>query len=239
MPGAELVLTEDLQRFIAGDDGVAGYVDFLRKRMYLSAELLAGRVDRAHAPDLVALNHYTHSERYVFTAPDGGVGDVPSVYVAGEEPPRAGVLLSDAAARLGLLLALGEVHVHAPVAERVRWLAQHIDDVRALRDVGVDVRAVGVWAAFGMTDWHSLLQTDDDVLEDGVFTFARPGAAPKRTALADAVETLANDGSIADDRTRGWWERDDRYLSLDEMLAMRAQGLPEGDHLVRARSAVL
>ncbi len=261
-PAAEFVLTEDLQRFAAGDAGVSGYAAFLRERGFLSAELLAGRVDAAHplaaflvercgvhprelaeiraralAPDLVAFNHYPHSERYLFSAPDGTVGDVPAVYVEGQPVPRAGPLLRAAAERLRLPLALGEVHVHAPAAERVRWLAQHVDDVRALRADGIDVRAVGVWAAFGMTDWHSLLRGEADQREDGVFAFAGPGEAPQRTALADAVEALARTGRVGAAGAPGWWEREDRYLTLAEMLAMRDRGEPEGDHLVRARTA--
>jgi len=106
--------------------------------------LLAGRIDAAHplarflvagcgvhpgelaeiraragAPDLVAFNHYPHSERYLFSAPDGTICDVPAVYVRGEPPPRAAPLLAAAASRLGLPLALGEVPVHAPAGERV------------------------------------------------------------------------------------------------------------------------
>lgn len=261
IPHAQFVLTEDLQRFVAGDEGVAQYVGFLRERMYLSAELLAGRVDadhplapflvahcgihprelaeihaRAFVPDLVAFNHYPHSERYVFTAPDGSVGDVPAVYVHGEQPPRARPLLAAAAERLRLPLALGEVHVHAPAQERVRWLGQHVDDVRGLRGAGVDVRAVGVWAAFGMTGWHALLREDPGVPEDGVFAFAGPSRTPARTPLADAVVTLARTGAVEETGTRGWWEREDRYLSLPELLAARDRGLPEGEHIVQARA---
>jgi dTDP-4-dehydrorhamnose reductase len=260
-PAAEFVLTEDLQRFAAGDDGVRDYAAFLRERCFLSAELLAGRVDGAHplhaflvercavhpselaeirahaiAPDLIAFNHYPHSERYLFTAADGTIGDVPAVYVAGQPAPRVAPLLRVAAERLRLPLALGEVHVHASGPERVRWLAQHADDVRALRADGLDLRAIGVWAAFGMTDWHSLLRDENDVREDGVYAFAAPGETPRRTELADAVEALVRTGRIADDGTRGWWEREDRYLPLAEM-AERDMDEPEGDHLVRARTA--
>lgn len=262
VPDAALVMTEDLQRFSAGDPALDGYAAFLRERMYLSVELLAGRFDQRHAlygfltercgvlrselaeiraravvPDLVAFNHYAHSERYLFTAPDGSIGDVPAVYVAGEAPPRAAPLLLAAADRLRLPLALGEVHVHAPADERVRWLAQHVDDAYALRARGIVLQAIGVWAAFGMTDWHSLLRDDADVIEDGVFTFAGGGGTPQRTALADAVEGLARTGRVCADRIRGWWEAEDRYLTLDEMLVMRDRGLPEGDHLVRVRVA--
>lgn len=263
VPDAEFVLTEDLQSFTAGDATVRPYVAHLRERAYLSAELLAGRVDEGHplagfliercgvsrselaairaravVPDLVAFNHYPHSERYLFAARDGGIGDVPRVYVPGEEPPRARPLLAAAATRLGIPLALGEVHVHAPASERVRWLAQHVADVRALRTMDVDLRAVGVWAAFGMTDWHSLLRNDDGVAEDGIFTFAWGAQTPRRTELADAVERLARTGVLAESGEPGWWERDDRFLPLDELLAMRDAGIPEGDHLVAVRVPV-
>jgi len=255
IPGAEFVLTEDLQRYSVGDPGVAEYVEFLRERVYLSVELVAGRVGDDHAlapfllercgvnagelamlrrdaavPDLVAFNHYPHSERHLATHA-AGAADVPAVYVAGEPPPRIGPLLRAAAQRLRLPLALGEVHVHAPEPERVRWLAQHVDDVQALRDEGVDVRALGAWAAFGMVDWHSLLRQRERVTEDGIYTFAGPNGTPQPTAVATALRVLAAGGSIDDGDVRGWWERSDRPLPLEQLVAMRDAGIPEGDHL--------
>jgi dTDP-4-dehydrorhamnose reductase len=260
-PAAELVVTEDLQRFTAADPGVAGYADFLRERAFVSIELLAGRVRAGHAlhafliercavganelatiaahaipPALVAFNHYPHSERYLFTARDGTIGDVPAVYVAGEPPLRAYGLLRAAAERLALPLALGEVHVDAPAAERVRWLAQHAADVEALRAGGVDVRAIGVWAAFGMVDWHSLLRERANATEDGIYTFARPHGIPRPTVLAAAVADLARGERIDDRGARGWWERDARLRTLAELCALRDAGLPEGSH-VRAAGA--
>jgi dTDP-4-dehydrorhamnose reductase len=260
IPGAQLVVTEDLQRFAAGDVRAREYTDFLRQRMYLGIELLAGRVDAAHPlqpylrercglteteleslrvhavePSLVAWNHYPHSERYLFTKADGSVGDVPAVYVHGEAPPRAADLLRDAAARLQLPVALGEVHVHAPADERVRWFVQHLDDVRALRAEGVDLRAIGAWAAFGMRDWHSLLRADAGVTEDGIFTFAGPDGTPQPTAVADLIARLARGEAVDDGGVAGWWERPERVRPLPALLAAQAAGEPEGDHLVRAR----
>jgi dTDP-4-dehydrorhamnose reductase len=253
---AEFVITEDLQRYTAGDDGVAAYVAFLRERVWLSVELVAGRVGSEHpltayltercgvnafelavmqrdaaAVDLVAFNHYPHSERYVFTAEDGSTGDVPAVYVAGEGSPAAGPLLRAAAERLRLPLALGEVHVNAPAPERVRWLAQHVADVEALRTGGVDVRAVGAWAAFGMVDWHSLLRRRDGVSEDGIYTFAGRVGVPQPTAVAGALRALTAGRGIDDGGVRGWWERPERLRSPGELLALRAAGRPEGDHI--------
>jgi dTDP-4-dehydrorhamnose reductase len=179
----------------------------------------------------VAFNHYPHSERSIFSGPDGVAGDVPAVYVAGEPSPRVAPLLRAAAARLALPLAIGEVHINAPADERVRWLAQHVEDVHALRAEGVDVRAIGAWAAFGMVDWHSLLRTRARVIEDGIYTFAGASGTPEPTAVADALRVLAAGGTIDDGGVRGWWERPERLRSIEELVAMRAAGLPEGDHV--------
>ncbi len=256
IPDAQLVTTEDLQRFTAADAGARSLVDFLRERRWLSVELLQGRIVPGHAmhaylteqcgvstnelrelaaratpPDLAAFNHYPHSERYLFTQTSGETGDVPAVYVAAEPALRVEPLLREAAARLGLPLAIGEVHINASARERVRWLAQHHDDAQVLVAEGIDVRAVGVWAAFGMIDWHSLLRARTGVIEDGIYTFAAPGAVPQPTLLTDAVKQLAAGLSIADDGTRGWWERPERLRTPEELCALRDRGVPEGEHV--------
>jgi dTDP-4-dehydrorhamnose reductase len=255
-PEAQFVLTDDLQRFTAAGEGVAAYAAFLRERVFLSVELVAGRVDDTHPlaayllaqaklteselaelraaatpPDLVAFDHYVHSERYLFTPDGGGIGDVPAVYVADEPAPRAGPLLQAAWERLRLPLALGEVHIHAPQGERVRWLTQHAEDVAAARAAGADVRAIGAWAAFGMVDWQSLLRRTDGVSEDGIYTFAGPAGTPQPTAVADAVRALVRGERIAG-APSGWWERPERLRSAEELSARARGGLAEGTHIV-------
>jgi len=212
-------------------DGTHSLAAFLRDRCGVSDAELVAMQRGATVPDLVAFNHYPHSERYVFSAADGSAGDVPAVYVAGEPSPRVAPLLRAAAARLRLPLAIGEVHINAPALERVRWLAQHLDDARALRADGVDVRAVGAWAAFGMIDWHSLLRTRARVIEDGIYTFAGPNGTPEPTAVADALRLVASGGTLADDGTRGWWERPERLRDVAELVALRDAGVPEGEHV--------
>jgi dTDP-4-dehydrorhamnose reductase len=261
-PAAELVMTEDLQRFTAADPRVADYVAFLRERAMLSIELTAGRVAPGHplyaflvercavgadelaeivagavVPELVAFNHYPHSERYLSAGPNGDIADVPAVYVAGEPPLAVGPLLQAAARRLRLPLALGEVHVDAPAAERVRWFGQHLAAVQTLRAAGDDVRAVGAWAAFGMVDWHSLLRARAGATEDGIYTFAGPRAIPQPTAMSAAVAAAARGEHVDDGGVRGWWERDERLRTPAELVAARVAGLPEGHH-IRAAAGV-
>ena len=47
---------------------------------------------------------------------------------------------------------------------------------------------------------------------------------------------LARDRALAPNGVLGWWEREDRFLALDELLARAVNGVPEGDHVVRART---
>jgi hypothetical protein len=103
-------------------------------------------------------------------------------------------------------MALSEVHVSGTEDERVRWLLQRYDDVVALRGEGVDVRAFGAWAAFGMVDWNSLLRERAGSKEDGLYTCAGSGAEPEWTLVAEALRSLASGmrGSLSS--RPGWWE---------------------------------
>ena len=96
-PSARFVVTEDLQSFTALDRSVERYVEHKRERMYLSLELVMGRVRPGHAlyryltescgigplleriarharpPDLVGWNYYPNSERALGRHPDGAI----------------------------------------------------------------------------------------------------------------------------------------------------------------------
>lgn len=212
-PDAKLVMTEDLQRFTAGDAGVRDYVAHKRERMYLSAELLMGRVvpghalyryltedcnvstarlrtiaERATPPDVMGFNYYPNSERYLFTG-DRGIQNVPAVTVE-KRPITPRPLLRAAYERLGVTLAISEIHVHGDESERTRWLQARVGDAIALREEGVPVAAAGAWAAFGMIDWHSVLRAREGVVEDGIYTFARAGESPQPTAVSRALQAL-------------------------------------------------
>lgn len=213
VPDAQLVLTEDLQRFTIGDEGVRAYVEHKRERMYLSAELLMGRVVPGHAlyhyltqtcnvsairlrairdaatpPDVMGFNYYPNSERYLFTG-DHGFENVPARQKEEREPtPRP--LLRAAYERLGLPLALSEIHLYADEDARAKWLLDRVADVVALRDEGLPMVAAGAWAAFGMIDWYSVLRERDRVVEDGIYTFAGAGGTPQPTAVSRTLAAL-------------------------------------------------
>jgi dTDP-4-dehydrorhamnose reductase len=233
-PGAQFVITEDLQSFTALDPRVEDFVAHKRERMYLSVELAMGRVVPGHAlyaylagtcgvpqerlarvaahasaPDVVGWNYYPNSERVLSVDAHGRTLNRARVEVEpGTLLPR--VLLRAAAARLGLPFGLSEVHVNADERGRVRWLLQRYADLRALAQEGLPVRMFGVWAAFGMVDWDSLLRRREGCLEDGIFTFAGPGGEPRETAVAQAVRALARGEKVPLPEEPGWWETQGR-----------------------------
>lgn len=218
IPGAQLVVTEDLQGFTAGNAEAETYVAFLRERRWLSLELVLGRVDRDHPlwsyltreagvpvsrlrevvaravrVDLAGWNWYPYSERFISSS-HGIVHDLGAVEVVGSAlSPRP--LLREAYARLDLPQALSEVHLNAPEDDRARWLLQRYDDALALRDEGIPVQAVGAWAAFGMIDWDSLLCERRGSVEDGIFTFEPAERTPRETAVSRALRALARRGA--------------------------------------------
>jgi dTDP-4-dehydrorhamnose reductase len=231
IPAARFMLTEDLQSFTAADERVAGYVAHKRERMYLSCELLQGRIVDGHPmqryltgrcgvaqgelqsfarrpqpPDVVGWNYYPYSERRLSSTAGGGHANLGMVEV---EPHRLNLqpLLRRAHARLGLPLALAEVHVRGTERERVRWMLGRYDDVCAVAAGGVPIVAFGAWAAFGMVDWDSLLRSDAGVAEDGIYTYAGPGGEPAPTLVAETVAALATGRSTAMPAELGWWEQ--------------------------------
>jgi len=232
VPDATFLLTEDLQSFTAADEHVAAYVDHKRDRMYLSCELLQGRIVDGHPmerylrercgvpradlealarrpqpPDVMGWNYYPNSERWLESDGNGGHRNLGVVDLAPERLDMR-ALLRAAHARLNLPFALSEVHVLGNERERARWMVQRFDDATAVRDEGVPVVAFGAWAAFGMVDWTSLLCRHEQVAEDGIFTCAGPRGEPRRTMVADVVQDLAAGRIPSAPAEPAWWERE-------------------------------
>jgi dTDP-4-dehydrorhamnose reductase len=246
IPGARLVQTEDLGMTHA----TAPLVDQAaheNERRWLSLDLLAGRVGPTHPlyrflvdaeitpaelaafeqgaskPDLIGINYYLTSERFLdhrtHSYPDhepGGNGrdgyvDVEAVRVAGLEgdiglTPR----LCEAWERYGVPLAVTEVHHGCTREEQLRWFIEVRDQCGQLRREGVDLRAFTLWSLFGNVDWRSLITREDGVYDVGAFDIRAP--RPRPTAVAAAAKAFATgepfDHPALD--APGWWRRPDR-----------------------------
>jgi dTDP-4-dehydrorhamnose reductase len=170
-------------------------------------------------PDIIGVNHYLTSDRFldhrVDRYPEGLRGsnavrdfvDIEGVRALQPPPPGLSGVLREAWARYGIPLAVTEVHNGCTREEQLRWTWQAWRTAQALRDEGMDLRAVTVWALFGSCGWNTLL-TEPGNYEAGAFD-AR-GPAPRPTALARLIGTLAGAGPgelhpvLAG---QGWWAR--------------------------------
>jgi dTDP-4-dehydrorhamnose reductase len=250
-PGAKLIQTEDLGKTFS--TGLLGYqARFENERRWLSLDLLCGRVDAKSAwwpiltssgisesilssfvsspcfPDVIGINHYLTSERYLDEnlAPypersHGGNGrhryaDVEAVRVKlpGADTGLA-ERLSEVWDRYRRPLAITEAHLGCTDDEQVRWLLDVWSTSSRMKRAGVEIRAVTIWSLFGAYDWNSLLTRMNGYYEPGAFDARHK--PPRRTVLSRVATALAKAGSYedADIIGRGWWERDDRYYASD------------------------
>jgi dTDP-4-dehydrorhamnose reductase len=260
--GAELVQTEDLGR-IASTRALESQRDFENERRWLTWDALNGMLTDEHPcwrylvnasngneralrtlaeepcpPQLIGINHYITSERYLDDRVEryaldeiGGNGravyaDVAQVQV--DPGARVGLrgLLRETWDRYRSPIAVTECHIGCTREEQMRWLGEVWSDACDARDHGIDVRAVTTWALLGSYDWNSLVTRESDHYEPGVFD-AR-GPVPRPTALAAMVRALASDGQYEHPvlATSGWWHRD-REASAPPILiadAGRAAG---------------
>jgi len=195
-PRARLVQTEDLGK-IHSTPTLRYQAEFENERRWLTFDLLCGRVRRGHPmwgyltwagvegtelewfaanacpPDIVGVNHYLTSERFLDERLErypkhthGGNGrhayaDVEAVRARAEGCAGPRKLLKEAWDRYRLPLAVTEAHLGCTREEQLRWFVEVWDAARSLReDEGADVRAVTAWAMLGSFDWDSLLTRD-------------------------------------------------------------------------------
>jgi dTDP-4-dehydrorhamnose reductase len=244
-PQAKLVQTEDLG-FTFATRPCAEQADYENERRWLCWDLLAGKVTPDHPlhlhlvrhglsellkaiaddpcpPDVVGVNHYLSSERFLDHRVEryplhrrGGNGrmdyaDVEAVRAVAPGPMGLERLLEQAWERYGLPLAVTEVHNGCTRDEQMRWAHEAWLSARRLRARGVPVKAVTMWSLLGSIDWNRLLTIDTGHYEVGVFD-VRTGS-PRPTAMVELCRKMAA-GEVVDDpvvAAPGWWSRDIRY----------------------------
>jgi dTDP-4-dehydrorhamnose reductase len=247
IPDAQLVQTEDLSKVFSTPllDYQARYEN---ERRWLTFDLLLGRLDRRHPwfarfndygiaeselmafveepcpPDIIGVNHYLTSERFLDHRRDrwpaamtsSGNGrhryvDLEAVRV--EMPPGATgpeARLRELCERYDVPVAVTEVHHGCSRDEQLRWFAEVWRSATVLAAEGKPLRAVTAWALFGSYDWNSLLMRRDACYEPGAFDVRSP--VPRLTAMGRVVRAIAAGGQpnhpVLD--TPGWWRRDAR-----------------------------
>jgi dTDP-4-dehydrorhamnose reductase len=246
-PHAKLVQTDDLSKTY-GTPEMAWLSNFFNERRWLSWDLLCGKVEPGHAlwdylvgngaapeqllwfrdnpcpPDVIGVNYYATSERWLDHRPERYPEDRRHVYEgvahADIETPRAlatptpgiGPLLQETWDRYGLPIAITEAHIDANREDQLRWLLEIWNAANAVRKNGADVRAVTVWALLGSFDWNCLVTECRGYYEPGPFDVR--GGAPRPTALATMMRELSSGRPLSSPvlQGQGWWRRPGRFL---------------------------
>jgi dTDP-4-dehydrorhamnose reductase len=247
-PDAGLVQTDDLGKTFS-TPLLAYQAEHDNERRWLTFDVLCGRLEPAHplwgffthraglteadlavfrdgsgAPDILGINHYLTSDRFLDHRyqdyPEAHWGDNGRHRFADAEAVRVelpqneiGVAarLREAWERYRRPIAVTEAHHGCTRDEQVRWLLEVWNGADTVRREGADIRAVTAWSLFGTVDWNTLLTERRGIYEPGVFDVR--GEKPRPTALAHAVAALARDGAydhpVLDQP--GWWRRDSRF----------------------------
>ncbi len=247
-PRARLIHTEDGGGFFSAP-ALESFRAEREVRRWLGTDLLCGTVTPGHPafqllrehgipageilwfadnpcpPDVLGLNYYVTSDRYLddrldlyppyFPGGDSGsepLVDIEAVRVNHDASIGVTAMLTAAWERYRLPLAITEAHLGGPPDDQVRWLADVWKQACAARALGADVQAVTVWALLGSWNWCNLCMEDAGRYEPGAFDVSH--GVPQPTPYTEFVKALAAHGSgdhpaLAEP---GWWTRDERFL---------------------------
>ncbi|NLR57698.1 sugar nucleotide-binding protein [Chitinophaga polysaccharea] len=242
IPDAQLVQTEDICK-IFSTPLLAYQAAYENERRWLSLDLLCGSIDETHKmwpilrsyaiseeelqwfsqhpcpPDIIGVNHYPTSSRYLDEQCDsypehyhGGnleyrYADVEALRKVDYNDMSLYVLLKEVWERYQLPIAVTEAHICSGREEQLRWLKEFWDTGQLLFREGVDIRAVTAWSLLGSFDWNSLVTRDNGFYESGVFDIR--GQYRRPTALADLMVCLAENKLFEHPvmASQGFWRR--------------------------------
>jgi dTDP-4-dehydrorhamnose reductase len=121
-------------------------------------------------------------------------------------------ILTEAAERYHLPLAITEVHLGCTREHQLRWLNEAWTAAHDLRSAGVDIRGVTLWSLLGSFGWDALLTGESHTYEPGAFDLRAP--SPRPTALARMARELTTNGTYSHPVVRGpgWWRTSARLL---------------------------
>ncbi len=239
-PEARLVQTEDLGCTYAQAD-LADQARFDNTRRWMTWDLLFGRVTAEHVlwrrlarfglgdrlraiaddpcpPDIVGINHYLTSDRFLDARCEGYPGicvggnghqryvDVEAVRVLSAAPAGLENACREAWRRYGAPIAITEAHNGCTREEQIRWFADAWRCAQRLRKEGIDFRAVTAWSLLGAFDWDSLMTRRLGHYEPGAFDVS--SGAPRMTALGRYIQNLGADQNAQPEiGGDGWWRR--------------------------------
>jgi len=246
-PSAKLVQTEDLGK-VYSTPALQYQADFENERRWLSFDLISGKIVPAHplwnylmesgveiadlaflnsqpiAPDIMGVNYYITSERFLdenlSLYPAGSHGgnvfqqyaDVEAVRV--DIPARMSLkeLVMEAWERYRWTIAFTEVHLQCTREEQMRWLYEIWNTALSLQGENIPVVAVTVWALFGSFGWNNLLTEKGGEYESGAYILRNN--VPEPTALLKLMKVLLTGREVRHPvlEVTGWWHSRERIL---------------------------
>jgi dTDP-4-dehydrorhamnose reductase len=259
-PIAKLIQTEDITK-VYSTPLLKYQADFENNRRWISFDLLCGKVNNQHPlwdhlrwvgiaaseltffldnpcpPDIIGLNYYVTSERFLDEHLDrynpeshGGNGhhqyaDVAAVRVLHTDGLRG--LLQETWKRYKIPIAITEAHLHCTREEQLRWFNEIWNVCTLACNEGISIKAVTAWALLGAYDWNTLLTQHSKYYESGVFDCRNNVLRP--TALANLIQSFTGKTywhpTMA---TKGWWHQFDRFIHKPALIpnSLRLQEKP-------------
>lgn len=248
-PKARLIQTDDIGR-CQSTEGLTDQRDFENERRWLGYDVLSGRFTREHPlhgyakksgiedemlswnvenpcpPDVIGLNHYHLSNRFLDERLElypewshGGNGvkryaDVGAIDSGQVDPPKPASIMLEAWERFHIPVAITEVHTMGNREEQMRWFHYMYLQASEARTQGVDVKAITCWSLLGTFDWNRLCTTNDMFYEPGVFELCPNRLTPKLTGLGMLIKDLIKKNPIEHPMLKapGYWETNRRVL---------------------------
>ncbi|GGY61203.1 hypothetical protein GCM10011613_00730 [Cellvibrio zantedeschiae] len=266
IPSAKFLQTEDLGK-CHGTKKLQYQCDFENERRWVSLDLLTGTLNNQsvmwkyfrkrgkvseddleyftthyYAPDIIGINHYITSERFLdenrkkypeWSHAQNGKDTYSDIdIVRADIHKREGhyKILKSVAERYHLPIALTEVHLGSSRDAQLRWFMEAYSAATRLKDEGVDIRAVTSWSLFGAYDWNSLLTQNNNFYESGAFDI-RSGE-PRPTAVAHLIKRLC-ENKVPDHpvlQADGWWKNPE-HVHFAFGSSKHARGLPTIEHM--------
>lgn len=204
--------------------------------------------DHPCPPDIVGINRYVCGDRFIDERLDrypphthGGNGmhqyaDVEAVWVCADGIYDPVMLLKEVWERYQQSIAITEAHLGCTREEQLRWFKEIWQAAQALRDEGVDLRAVTVWSLLGTYDWNSLVTCNAGFYEPGVFDVRSP--VPRATAIATMLQSLAARQEYHHPLLElpGWWQRSQRLLYPPVSYVEKLGGWADLDEMLLSHS---
>lgn len=244
---AKLIQTEDLAK-VYSTPRLQYQADFENHRRWLTFDFLCGMVKREHPlwdyfirsgvredslkffhdnpcpPDIIGLDYYATSERYLDEAleryPPHTQGsnhferyaDVEAIRVRHDQPSGIGLLLKECWDRYHISMAVTEAHIQCNSDDQIRWFADIRKACIALMEKGADIKAVTAWSLLGAYGWNTLLTKANGDYESGVFDVRSGATVP--TPLSDYLKQITRDPDFIHpaEQQKGWWHHDDRFI---------------------------